>query len=80
MTLDELALNREGVIIKIDSSPLKERLNDLGLVPGTKVKCTLISPLKDPKAYLIKGTQIAIRNQDAKTVQIFCEAGDSNGR
>ena len=30
----------------------------------------MVSPLKDPKAYLIRGTLIAIRNNDAKLIEI----------
>ncbi len=70
ISLDKLDLNREGVISDLEDSPLKERFIDLGLVPDTNIKCILISPLKDPKAYLVKGTQIAIRNIDAKTIKV----------
>ena len=41
-----------------------------GIIEGTKVECILISPGKNPKAYMIKGAVIAIRNEDAKFIKI----------
>lgn len=49
---------------------IKRRLQDIGLIEGTTVKCELISPLGDPKAYRIRGALIAIRNSDAKYIDI----------
>ncbi len=47
---------------------LHQRLMDLGFVEGTKVRCVRISPFGDPKAYLVRGAVIALRNEDASTV------------
>ena len=33
----------------------------------------LISPKKDPKAYEVRGTVIAIRNDDAKYIEVEVE-------
>jgi ferrous iron transport protein A len=44
---------------------MKQRLTDLGLIPGTRVTCTARSPSGDPRAYLIRGTLIALRRADA---------------
>ena len=46
------------------------RLFDLGLVPGTSVTCTAVSPAGDPAAYLIRGAVIAIRGKDAAGVRL----------
>ena len=53
---------------------ISERLRDLGLCEGEKVKCVMISPLGDPSAYLIKGSVIALRKEDADTVNILLES------
>ena len=47
---------------------LRQRLLDLGFVPGTKIECVRISPFGDPKAYSVRGTVIALRNKDASSV------------
>lgn len=48
--------------------PMRRRLQDMGLVKGTMVKCLGASPLGDPSAYLIRGAVIALRHQDAAGV------------
>ncbi|MBQ6700706.1 MAG: ferrous iron transport protein A [Oscillospiraceae bacterium] len=47
---------------------LKQRLFDLGFVKGTKVKCVRTSPLGDPKAFLIRGSVIALRSEDSSKI------------
>lgn len=34
---------------------MRRRLLDIGLIPGTRVTCTAVSPAGDPAAYLIRG-------------------------
>ena len=71
MTLDMLNLNEEVLIKKVSGLELlKRRLLDLGFIPGEKTKCILISPFKDPKAYLINDNVIALRNLDAKNIEV----------
>ena len=52
---------------------ITDRLRDLGLCEGEKVKCVMVSPLGDPAAYLIKGSVIALRREDSGTVEVFLE-------
>ncbi len=70
MTLDTISLNKEVVVEKVRDSSLKRRLLDLGFIPNNKVKCVLISPFKDPKAYKINNNIIALRNIDAKNIEV----------
>ena len=57
------------VIGQIETSKnLRQRLLDIGFVPGTKVKCVRISPFGDPKAFLVRGSVIALRNRDSKMI------------
>ncbi len=48
----------------------RRRLLDLGIVPGTTISIDLTSPMKNPKAYLIRNTVIAIRNEQAALILI----------
>lgn len=69
--LNKLKKDKEGKIIKLNVNPcLKRRLLDLGLIPGTKIKYIFESPLKDPKAFLIRGSVIALRTEDIKDILI----------
>ncbi len=58
-------------VVKIHSKgTIRRRLQDIGIINGTKIKCIRKSPLGDPCAYLIYGTLIAIRNSDAKNIMV----------
>ena len=49
---------------------IRRRVQDIGLIEGTDIKCVLKSPLGDPKAYEIRGAVIAIRKDDAEKIYI----------
>lgn len=48
----------------------KERLEDLGLVPGSSVQCIHKSPAGSPAAYNIQGAIIALRATDAEKIWV----------
>ncbi|MBD0823458.1 metal-dependent transcriptional regulator [Aestuariibaculum marinum] len=48
----------------------RRRLLDLGFVKGANVSIDLVNPLGEPNAYLIKGTSIALRNDQAAKILI----------
>ena len=69
--LSQLPLNKNGIIDKIECDEgIKRRLLDMGLVKGTNIVPILISPSGDPRAFLVRGTIIAIRKEDAEDIKI----------
>ncbi|MDZ7606570.1 MAG: FeoA family protein [Cyclobacteriaceae bacterium] len=48
----------------------RNRLLDLGFVPGAQVEVAISSPFNDPTAYLIKGGLIALRRNQASKIHI----------
>ncbi len=61
--------NECAAVVRLETKgELRHRLMDIGLVEGTTVECVRKSPAGDPKAYLIRGAVIALRNEDAATV------------
>ena len=69
--LSQLPLNKNGRIVKSECDEgIKRRLLDMGLVKGTEIMPILISPSGDPRAFLVRGTIIAIRKEDAKNIKI----------
>lgn len=46
----------------------RERLLDLGLVPGTSVTAQIRGPLGDPIAYRVRGATVALRREQAERV------------
>ncbi len=43
---------------------IRRRMQDIGLIPGTEIRCVGVSPLGDPAAYRIRGALIALRGDD----------------
>lgn len=76
MKLSEFNLGDCGYVVSISNeSCISRRLLDIGLVPGTKIECVLVSPGQNPKAYMIRGAVIAIRNEDAFDIDINKRGG-----
>lgn len=46
------------------------RLLDLGIVKGTTITPVLKSPSGDPTAFLVRGSTIALRKEDAKLIEV----------
>lgn len=70
-TLDTLTIGKTGYVESIETEEsIRRRFLDIGLTPGCKVTCVLMSPSKNPNAYLIRGAIIAIRKEDAKSIII----------
>jgi Fe2+ transport system protein FeoA len=71
MTLLDLKLDKIGTINNINCAPeIKKRFLDLGFIKSTKITPVLTSPAGNIRAYLIKDTLIAIRNQDAANITL----------
>jgi DtxR family Mn-dependent transcriptional regulator len=51
----------------------RRRLLDLGFVPGTDVAVEMVSPGRDPTAYRVRGTLIALRREQAGLIRIAPE-------
>ena len=49
---------------------MRRRLQDLGLICGTRVECLLRSPYGDPIAFDIRGAAVALRAEDACKVGV----------
>ena len=72
MKLSKLDRDDQVVVTEVShpDAQMQQRLMDLGFYPGGVVKLVLVSPKKDPKAYEVRGTVIAIRNEDASYIQV----------
>lgn len=72
ISLDKLQLNKSGKIDNIScETNIKRRLLDLGIVRGTQIQNILNSPLGGINAYWVRGTTIAIRDENAKEINII---------
>ncbi len=72
INLSNLPLNKNGIIKNVKcNEDIKRRLLDLGLVKGTNIIPVLVSPSKDPRAFEVRGSIIAIRKEDAEKIEIL---------
>ena len=70
MSLSELNIGKEGRIVQINADSLmKIRFDGLGIIKGSEIK-TLKKGI-GIKVYEIKGTHIALRNEDAARILII---------
>ena len=71
MTLDSLHPGDCARILAIGGKgALRQHLLDMGLIPGTLLKCTKLAPLGDPMQLLVSGYSLSLRRADAARIQI----------
>ena len=71
LRLSHIKKGESCVIKTIFSHPgMRRRLQEMGIVPGTLVKCMYKSPFGDPTAYLIRGTLVALREDDSENILV----------
>ena len=73
-TMADLLPGEKGTVRGLKAkSGMRRRLQDLGLIEGTKIACVGQSPLGDPRCFLIRGATIAIREADCEAVVVEAE-------
>lgn len=71
LPLSKLPKGSEGKVKSNLANPeIRRRLQDMGLISGTLVRCVFKSPYGDPTAYLIRGALIALRKEDAEKILV----------
>jgi len=81
--LSDLHVGDEAIVHGLAPScvgPERTRLLDLGVVPGTKIRCEFSSPFGSPKSYLIRGAMIGLRESQAKRILILRPAEVSSSQ
>ncbi|MDP3850896.1 MAG: metal-dependent transcriptional regulator [Luteolibacter sp.] len=71
--LSDLAVGGEALVYALAPSctgPERRRLLDLGVVPGTRIRCEFASPFGTPRSYDIRGALIALREHQADRILI----------
>jgi ferrous iron transport protein A len=61
----------EAVVETLDlEGTLRQRMLDLGLVPGTRVRHLRRAPLGDPSVYELRGIQLSLRRSEAARIRV----------
>jgi len=71
-TLNKLNIGDKARVFNLNNKgSIRRRLQDIGIVEGTKIECLYRSPLGDPTAFYIRGAVIALRNDDSKHIFVI---------
>ena len=72
LTLADLGPGQQGEIVKIDSQDgtFKRRMSSLGIIPGGPIALDRAAPLGDPRIYTLMGSNLGLRNVEAKMIRI----------
>ena len=79
-TLEEVQPGEKGIILQVgnDRGPVKRRLVDMGLTPGTQVMVRKVAPFGDPVELNLRGYELSLRKSDA--AQILIATGEEGER
>ena len=77
ISLQQLEPGQSGVIRAINNprGPVKRRLVDMGLTPGTTVTVRKIAPFGDPIEVNLRGYELSLRKEDAANI-LLCAPGE----
>ncbi len=71
MTLDNIKPGNECLIKKLTiSGKLGQRLVDMGVYPGLRLKVVRNAPLEDPMEIELDGYYLTLRHEEAKFVEV----------
>lgn len=71
MTLKDLKPGQEGTIVSIgEKGPLRRRIMDMGITPGTQIKVIKVAPLGDPVEVNIRGYELSLRKEEAQQIVV----------
>ena len=71
-TLEDVAPGERGIILQVgnENGPVKRRLVDMGLTPGTEVIVRKVAPFGDPLELNLRGYELSLRKADAAQIRI----------
>lgn len=70
MLLSDIRKGQRVEIVSLNSSEFKEKLMEMGCVPGVKVSLAMKAPLGDPVAFYIDGYCLSMRKKEAKSIEV----------
>lgn len=71
MTLKDLKPGEQGTVKSLGAKgPVKRRIMDMGVTPGTVIKVIKVAPLGDPIEVNIRGYELSLRKDEAEHIEI----------
>jgi len=69
--LSDVELDKPYIIKSIHvQGAMLRRLLDMGIISGTRITAIFTAPAKNPIAYLVRGTVVALRKEDSRNITV----------
>lgn len=70
-TLEQLKPGESGKVLKVmGEGPVRRRLFDMGITPGTEIFVRKVAPLGDPLEINLRGYELSLRKSEASAIVI----------
>ncbi|MBI4748665.1 MAG: ferrous iron transport protein A [Acidobacteria bacterium] len=71
VTLDTLKIGQEAQIERLRGGrATAQRLQEMGLIPGTTVRVLKFAPLGDPIELMLRGYHLTLRKEEAALIEV----------
>ena len=71
VTLDTLKIGQEAQIERLRGGRANaQRLQEMGLIPGTTVRVLKFAPLGDPIELMLRGYHLTLRKEEASFIEV----------
>jgi Fe2+ transport system protein FeoA len=71
VTLDTLQIGQEAQIERLRGGrTTAQRLQEMGLIPGTTVRVLKFAPLGDPIELMLRGYHLTLRKEEASLIEV----------
>ncbi len=78
--LSELKTGEKGIIQRISGTGrFRQRLMEMGFVPGAEIRVERFAPLRNPIEYVLKGYHVSLRRDEAEKVIVQQPEGETRG-
>jgi len=79
MTLREILPGQNAVVEKLGGEgPLRRRMIDMGVTPGTIIHVISVAPMGDPVKIFLRGYELSLRKDDAERITIDAQSVSGN--
>ena len=70
-TLKQFKPGETGIVYKVYAQgPIKRRLFDMGITPGTEIAMRKVAPLGDPVEVNVRGYELSLRKSEAENIEV----------
>lgn len=71
MTLRDLRPGDQGKVVSLgEKGPLRRRIMEMGVTPGTPIKVVKVAPLGDPIEVNLRGYELSLRKDQAMRIVV----------